>query len=417
MKIRCPHCEAQYNVRDELRGRQARCSRCQKEMRLEPAGSASEVLALDPWADVHEPAEKPKPANAKPATAQPSSGKSSKPKPAKTKARTTSDEYGDVEPVRLLAASRPRKKQDSDSENTEIETVEQPKRKRRIRRTTWGMLAGVASESFWLSALMHFPYLVGALAVVGALLGFLAGLVHSTAVAGMLFQMVGYPTAMMVFFSLCYPASCFLKIVIGTSDSSGDIHEWPESNFGEWVFELVFLGYMVIVSIMFGAAIAKVRQAAFEDESSAQTYWQLVGHERETDKISFFPKLFGAQQPIETEVESDRPMLQPGPGWQTTFVAFILIFPLVMLSCLDPQSPFLIPWSPQVLFSLVKNIPAWLVVLIISGVILTSAALIVVLGAAYAPFWTFTLCSPLAAAALLIYARLLGRLSWLIART
>jgi hypothetical protein len=402
MKVRCPHCNARLGVRDELRGRTGRCPRCRNDFPLEPDLSASEVQPpLDPWAGS---AEKPK----------------EKPKKVVQETDSSGEEFRGVEPLRLVASSRPKKNKNSVLQSAEIEVEDEaeakPKRRRRITRTTWGMLLGVVAEPFWRSALKHFPYLAAALLSIGALLGFLVGLAHNAAAAGFVFNIIGFPTAILVLFMMSYPTACFWKVVVGSADSSGDIHEWPESNLPEWFFEMLFVGYLVLISLLFSGGVAKVREWVAPDESGG--YWQLMARDKEVDTLSLLPKLIARiQDPKSPEVESPRPELYPGPGWQTTFAAFIVLFPLVLISCLDPKTPVYVPWSPRVLFSLLKNFPAWFVVSLLSGGLLTAAAAVLILGAAYAPFWTFTLCSPLAAIGLLLYGRLLGRLAWLIART
>jgi serine/threonine protein kinase len=115
------------------------------------------------------------------------------------------------------------------------------------------------------------------------------------------------------------------------------------------------------------------------------------------------------------EDPSERAFLRPGPGWQTTFVAFLVIFPLVLISCIDASTPLLVPWSPRVWLSLAVNFPAWCLVFVISLGVLSAAGAVAMWGAVHAPFTTFTLCSPLAALAIVVYGRTIGLLSWRIA--
>src|ERR1700722_8830392 len=96
MKVRCPHCGTHLHVRDELAGKQGRCPRCGKELTIEPEGARSEVPPLDPSAR--------------------SKGSSDKPS---HKAAAPSDEYGGIEPLRLLAPTRRPKKKDAEPESTQ----------------------------------------------------------------------------------------------------------------------------------------------------------------------------------------------------------------------------------------------------------------------------------------------------------
>ena len=253
-------------------------------------------------------------------------------------------------------------------------------------------------------------------------MGFLVGLVHSAIVAGMVFEMIGIPMAFMIFFMMCYPTACFWKVTVGSAEGGRDIAEWPEGgNFGEWMFEMLFVGYLVIVSLLLSGSVAKVGEIVIPHEMSSEEYWRLTGTEEELDAVSIPGKLLAKMakggQTVDVEVTSPRPVLRPGPGWPTMFLAFAFFFPLVVVSCLDAETPTYVPWSKRVFWSLLKNFPAWLVSILISCTLLGVAAGLLILGAAFAPFLTFTLCSPLAVIGLLLYGRLLGRLSWLIANT
>jgi hypothetical protein len=216
---------------------------------------------------------------------------------------------------------------------------------------------------------------------------------------------------------MSYPTSCFWKVVRGSAESYGDLNEWPQGNYGEYVFEMLFVGYLVLISAFLSAGVAKLHQTVLSNETP-EVYWQWSeGKQAVSDALKLPLPGFGQQPTVEEEEKPSSPTLRPGAGWRTAFVAFLVIFPLVVVSCLAPSTPIFIPWSSRVWLSLVKNFTAWLVALVMSGGILSAAALIIVLGASYAPFWTFTLCSPLAALGMLVYGRLLGRLSWLISHS
>jgi hypothetical protein len=296
-----------------------------------------------------------------------------------------------------------------------------PKRRLRSRRTTLGMLASLVAAPFWRSALKRFPYLAGALACVGGLLGFLVGLIHSALVADLVLNLIGIPMAFAVFFLMCYPTACFWKVVVGSSEGSGDIAEWPEGNLGEWVFEMLIVGYMLLISLLLSAGVAKLWQTVARRDQSSENSWQLMENDEMAEAAALPQKLLKkfaqTPEPAEAEAAPSRRLLRPGPAWKTTFFAFMVIFPFVVVSCLESSTPIFVPWSTRVWLSLLKNATAWLVAVIISAAVLSAAAALAILGATCAPFLIFTLCSPLAAVGLLIYGRLLGRLSWLIART
>ena len=407
MLVRCPHCQAQLNVRDELSGKTARCPKCTETFRIGEQSAKSKPLSS---VDFDAPAPGPQPP------------KKSK-RPA---AKEPEDEFGSIETPQLLAATRTVKKKKSDDESEESadgsESGDQPKRRSRSRRTTLGMLESLFDGAFWDSALRHSAYLAACLVVVGGLVGFLTGLIHSAVVAGIVLQAIGIPTAFMVFFMMCYPTCCFWKVIVGSAEGGRDIAEWPEgANFGSWMFEMLFVGYMILISLLVCGGIAKLGEVIIPHDMPTTDYWRLVGIEEEVDTVSIPGKLLAkvakGGQTVEMQVHSPRPVLRIGPAWVTIFLAFAAVFPFVVVSCLEPSTPTYVPWSSRIWMNLIKNFPAWLASIVISATILGAAVLLVVLGATYAPFLTFTLCSPLAVLGLLFYGRLLGRLSWLIART
>ena len=323
-------------------------------------------------------------------------------------------------PVQEFVSKKQKKK--SKSKNAPVapsanEADAKPKRRKRSQPSVISMVLEIASGPFWRSAFEHLLFMTGVMAFVGGLIGFLVGLVRSAAVAGLLFNLIGIPMLLLAYFSMSYPLSCFWKVIVGSAVSGEDIHEWPESSMGEWVFDMFFVMYLIALSIFISAGIAKLRESVIPGQLPSSEYWQLIGTEDETNKVVELPKILGMPRPPALEVKSGRPVLQPGPAWWTTFGAFVVVFPIVVISCLDSNTPIFIPWSPRVLFSLLTNFPAWLISFVISGGILGLAAVVFVLGSKHAPFWTFTLCSPLAALGMLIYGRVLGRLSGQISRT
>ena len=397
MKIICKKCGARLNVRDELKGKMRPCPRCQENLHLQPdLGGTAELLNLDLEDGIFqgtkiEPEEEP------------------------------DDDRVDSSSEEMTQSSRKRTKKKAlveNASNTPADQSDSKGKRQRSRRTPLKMLIGVADGPFWRGAIEHLLFMSLSLACVGGLIGFLLSLVRSAVVAGLLFNLIGVPTMLVAFFMLSYPASCFWRVFVGSASGHTDVSEWPESNLGEWVFDMLFVAYLLAMSIFLSAGIAKLREVASPGQYDSTEYWQLIGSVAEVNKIAELPKLLGpAQRQLELKVESSRPVFIPGPAWWTTLGAFILIFPLIAISCLDSNSPLFVPWSPRVLISLIKNFVSWLIALIVFAAIVCSAAALFVVGSSIAPFWTFTLCSPLAAVAALIYSRLLGRLSYQIANT
>src|ERR1700733_7031126 len=173
MKIRCPHCNVRLDVRDDLRGNTGRCPRCREKLCLVPDDSTEPAL-LD-------------------LEAGPSERTDDGRKPT-----DSSDEFDGVEPLGLFSRPAARKKSGSVLTKSAIagEAGAMTQRRRQARHSTLGMLKSVADRRFWRSALGQLPYLAAALALVGGLLGFLIGLVHSAIVAGLILDLIGVPTAL-----------------------------------------------------------------------------------------------------------------------------------------------------------------------------------------------------------------------------
>ena len=166
--------------------------------------------------------------------------------------------------------------------------------------------------------------------------------------------------------SFSFAAHCMLAIVEETSAGADQILSWPESDWREWMWHFLHVGYVLAVSISLGFVLG-----------------QLAG------------------------------LWLPQGGWVWPLAVFLL-FPILLLSSVDANSPF-VPLSRRVRRSLIRVGWAWLIVYVLSG-LLWAALLGALWGLAELhEFLAPVLGAPLLAAALLIYARLLGRLAWRVA--
>jgi len=109
--------------------------------------------------------------------------------------------------------------------------------------------------------------------------------------------------------------------------------------------------------------------------------------------------------------------LVPGEGyWLLNLVAFLVLpgvlFPILLLSGMEGGS-MLVPWSAPILLSLFRRPASWLVFYLLSGALTVALLLPTVLVALFLhPLVALVYFAPVAAAAIFIYARLLGRLAW-----
>jgi hypothetical protein len=96
--------------------------------------------------------------------------------------------------------------------------------------------------------------------------------------------------------------------------------------------------------------------------------------------------------------------------------AFWLFFPLGMLSSLSAESPWVV-FRPKVVMGLLRHFPATLGFYAASAVLVAAAFAAVGLACVIRLMWLAPPAAILAVTALLIHARLLGRLGWVVGQT
>jgi hypothetical protein len=165
--------------------------------------------------------------------------------------------------------------------------------------------------------------------------------------------------------TLSYAAACFVVIVQDTGSGDDGVANWHEGDWRERVWPLLFM--------LFHLALAAGAASAI-----ALPLGRLLG---------------------------------PIVGLAITVSTTAAIFPILLLSAMEADEPFL-PYSPVILRSVPRQFPAWLVVYL-EGAAVLAITLAVVIGTIYVnPFLGAFIACPLGAAALFILARLVGRLAW-----
>jgi hypothetical protein len=223
------------------------------------------------------------------------------------------------------------------------------------------------------SGVFSFPWRSGTIARWGMLsMGLVAAGVLATAGLSLMGQdLIGVFT--MAFFgmavlwlsiwSFSFAAHCMVAIVEDTSAGADEILSWPESDWREWFWRLLHLGYLVALATAIGFGLSRLA-----------AIWL------------------------------------PQPGW-VWGLAIALLFPILLLSSIDAHSPF-VPLSRRVRRSMRRCWWGWLMMYALSGLMWVAVAGL---------FWALSevhsylvpiIGGPCVAAALLIYARLLGRLAW-----
>jgi len=198
---------------------------------------------------------------------------------------------------------------------------------------------------------------VGALALVG---------VGGEGVGGIAIVAVGFMVLPIVWVSVwtySYAASCLLAIVQETA-SGNDLITWPEDTWRDRFWKLLYVGYLAVLAALAGAGVASLLE------------WQT------------------------------------GIFWPALAITGCVLFPIILLSSLERDSTWAV-LSPVIVRSLFVVMWGWLVFYSFAALLGVLAALPI--GAGYYlrhQFAGVVLAAPVAAAAVLIYARLLGRLAW-----
>lgn len=190
------------------------------------------------------------------------------------------------------------------------------------------------------------------------------GLGAAVAVSGGAFGATAFFTSL---WTWSFAAACGMAIVRESASGADEIVEWPTLDWRDWFYNLLFLLYI--------AALASV--------ASIGAGW--------------LTNALGAA---------------PGISWAARVAAGFAAFPFLMLSALESGTA-LFPVSAPICRSLFRLPLAWLVFYFQTSVWLAILVTIAVLGLLW-PYTVILLLAPAVAAYIFIYARLLGRLGWLI---
>ncbi len=170
--------------------------------------------------------------------------------------------------------------------------------------------------------------------------------------------------SMVVMLAGSYASACYLWIVQQTADGYDRIDDWELGDWREWPMTLVETGPMFCISASVGGALACAVGAPGEGVIilSSFTLWAL--------------------------------------------------YPVLLLSVLESGSS--IPWSPPTLRSLRDVSRGWLVFYLESGLLMGAWLIPVATLFMLQPFLVVFVAGPPLGAAIMIHARMLGRLAWYI---
>ncbi len=207
-----------------------------------------------------------------------------------------------------------------------------------------------AAMSFGLSISGAMSY--GALKTVGLLSGYLTDVDF-----GGLFLMIF--AIIMLLAAASYSAACVWSAIQDTADGHDRVLESSMPEWDQWLFTLLGMVMLWAASASIGYPLSLIREIG------------IAG-------------IFGSS---------------------------MLVFPVLLLSSMECGSSIL-PYSPPVLATLRRLWWGWLVFYVLTALLLVGFFAPLVRGLATAPYATLLAAGPVAAAILLVYARLLGRVAW-----
>jgi hypothetical protein len=221
----------------------------------------------------------------------------------------------------------------------------------------WTFFSGVWKFAWQGPNMTRWTMMAIGLAACGAILIPIAQLMQGgPSLAMPLLAMIG---AAMLLVTLSCAAAFFLAAVQDTADGLAQVQESTLPDWDQWFFSLLSLLSLAILSGALG-----------------------------------YPFVF---------VEEVGPAAIP--------ICSMIFFPVLVLSAMECES-FLIPFSPPVLRSLLRQWPVWLAFYFISTLLISAWGAATAFGLLHVPYLSAIASGLALSAAVLIYARLLGRVAW-----
>ena len=193
-----------------------------------------------------------------------------------------------------------------------------------------------------------------------------AGGVGNFGIVGLGFLML--PLIWISLLTLSYSSDCFLRVLESTAYGHDQVEAWPEGGWKEWMPNLLYLGWIGALPTVLSYGIAR-----------------LAG-------------------------------LQDIPFWPTMLGSIFFLYPIALMSALEANSVW-VPLTIPVIKSLVSVGWAWAVFFLLTGLLGVAICAVAYFGFRFVGFGTWIGLGLIIPMALLIYARLMGRLAWKIGRT
>lgn len=230
----------------------------------------------------------------------------------------------------------------------------------------WTFFSGVYSFPLYEGAWSRWIYLSIGCMLVGLLLSFFAAQGMSRAsggYSGVVLAFFAMPLIWLATWTGSYAAACGLAVLVETAAGNDQVAGWPEPIWKEWVARLIYLAFVAMPLTLLASLVAKLSE--------------LVGL----------------------------------PYWSFFLGTFFFLYPICLLSSLEANSAW-IPITRPILATLVSHWWGWIVFYLSSAVLIGGFVAIVFFGSRFMGGLTIIVTGPLAAALVLIEARLLGRLAW-----
>lgn len=235
----------------------------------------------------------------------------------------------------------------------------------------WTFFSGVFGFPWSRGVLPRWAGIASGLLVAGGTMAIVLGNVNGRGLGRETVLAAG-ALGLLVFFSLVwslsYAAGCMLVIVRETAEGADEMNESPDIDWRDWIFQLVYMGEIMAQGVAIGWFVRWLLKLALPGTAAPEIGLATV-----------------------------------------TFVAF----PVLLLSALESGSA-LLPFSGPILRSLFRLTWAWALFYLLTAALLIPILAVAALIATPIATLGWLAPAPLVAAYLLIYARLLGRLGWLI---
>lgn len=338
LAVRCEHCEARLRVRAKLAGKLAKCPNCDSPI----------VIPVRPLIEFQLPTEDDDGEQfdesggyrlAEPLQHEPDHGV---PEPLPAELQAPAPEKGYLEQV----------------ERVRQNVVEAPPQ--------FLFFSGIFDFPWYPEVWLRWGYLVlgGCLASMIPVLA-LALLEGSSNYVGVGAAFFAMPQIWITLWSGSFMAACGIQIFEDTAAGSDHITAWPDPNWREWMWPLMYMGYVALMVLAVAYGISRV-----------------CGGNSNTILL-------------------------------TLVLSEFFLFPICLLSVLEANN-LAILFSPRLLLSLIHKPLGWLLFYFITGSLFAAWGGLIWFISPFSPLFAIVVNGLLYASIGLIWFRLLGRLAWLI---